>query len=134
MDKKIFIIEDDANILYGLQAKLSVDGFRVAIETGSEEISVVLRKIKEHNPDLIILDLLLPKIDGFEMIKTLKADNETSQIPVFIFTNLSDDDSRSRGLNLGADQYFIKNDLNVDDLVIKIKKIFENKEKMEVRK
>jgi two-component system alkaline phosphatase synthesis response regulator PhoP len=131
MANKIYIIEDNANILYGLQAKLSVEGFNITIDSGRDEEQIILRKIKENIPDLIIVDLILPNIDGFKIIKALKADSETSKIPVFIFTNLSDEDSRSKGLRLGAEQYFLKNDLNIDDLVDKIKKIFNNKKRID---
>lgn len=128
--KKILIIEDDANILYGLQAKLSIEGFKVITNNGMDSAEEITRQIKSTMPDLIIQDLILPKTDGFTILKNIKSDSETVNIPIFIFTNLSDSDSRSRGINLGADQYIIKDDISIDELVIKIKKIFANKEKL----
>lgn len=128
--KKILIIEDDANILYGLQAKLSIEGFKIITNNGMDSEEEIIKQIKSINPDLIIQDLILPKTDGFSILKIIKSDSETVNIPIFIFTNLSDADSRSRGVNLGADQYIIKDNISIDEFVIKIKKIFENKEKL----
>lgn len=129
MAKKIFIIEDDANLLYGLQAKLRVEGFDVVADEGIDEIEVT-KKLKSSSPDYIILDLILPHIDGFEMIKKIKADEVLKNIPVFVFSNLSDNDSRTRSMDLGAEQFFIKNDFSVDEFVEKIKKIIINKTKI----
>lgn len=127
MTKKIFIIEDDVNVLYGLQAKLSIEGFSVKPETGNSGIEEILLKLKLFKPDYVILDLMLPLIDGFDMLSAIKADSETSGIPVFIFTNLSDNDSKARSEKLGADYYFIKSDFAVDEFVAKFKKIIKNK-------
>ncbi|MFA4941006.1 MAG: response regulator [Patescibacteria group bacterium] len=130
MSKKIYIVEDDANILYSLQAKLSLAGFKVEVNTGNMEIENLMDEIKKAKPDFIILDLILPRIDGFEAVKAIRSDNDISGLPIFIFTNLSDQDTKSRGAALGINYYFIKNDFNVDDFVVKIKKIIENAEKL----
>lgn len=127
MPKKILIIEDDANILYSLQAKLSAEGFSVKAETGNSGVKEILLKIKLFKPDYVILDLMLPLIDGFDMLSAIKADSEISGVPVFIFTNLSDSDSKVRSEKLGADYYFIKSDFAVDEFVAKFKKIIKNK-------
>lgn len=127
MPKKILIIEDDANILYSLQAKLSAEGFSVKPETGNSGVKEILLKLKLFKPDYVILDLMLPLIDGFDMLSAIKADSEISGVPVFIFTNLSDSDSKVRSEKLGADYYFIKSDFAVDEFVAKFKKIIKNK-------
>jgi two-component system, OmpR family, alkaline phosphatase synthesis response regulator PhoP len=126
MAKKIFIIEDDANILYGLQAKFRVNGFETDINNGSFEISEVINQIIKFKPDFLIQDLMLPKIDGFEMIKELQQNDNTKNIPIFIFTNLSDEDSKSRGLNYGVKYFFVKSDFNIDDFVEKVSRIIKN--------
>ena len=125
--KKLFIIEDDANILYSLRAKFSLDGFQTEVDTGIDEIERILNRIRIFNPDYIILDLILPKVDGFELLAKLKADQQIFKIPVFIFTNLSDEDSKVRGKKLGTDYYFIKNDFTLDEFVDKVKKIIQNR-------
>jgi DNA-binding response OmpR family regulator len=127
MQRKIFIIEDDANILSSLKAKLSVEGFKVEVDSGTEELEAILNKIKIFSPEFIILDLILPQVDGFLILQKLKGDANFSHIPVFVFTNLSDSDTKSRSVKLGADFYFIKDELSLDDFINKIKKIIENK-------
>ncbi len=129
-DKKIFIIEDDANILYGLQAKLSIFGADIETSSGDIEELELLERIKKFNPNFIILDLILPKIDGFDFIKTIKETKEISQIPIFIFTNLGDKDSRSKVSSLGANYFFMKRDFNIDEFVEKVKNIINNRDKM----
>ncbi|MDD5291160.1 MAG: response regulator [Patescibacteria group bacterium] len=130
MPKRIYIAEDDANILSSLQAKLSLEGFLVGTSSGNIEVGDLLREIKKFKPDFIILDLILPAVDGFDVIKAIKADEEISLLPIFIFTNLSDEDSRSRSLDLGIKHYFIKNDFNIDEFISKFKKIIANIEKI----
>ena len=127
MQRKIFIIEDDANILSSLKAKLSVEGFKVEVDSGTEELEAILNKIKIFSPEFIILDLILPQVDGFLILQKLKGDANFSHIPIFVFTNLSDSDTKSRSVKLGADFYFIKDELSLDDFINKIKKIIENK-------
>jgi DNA-binding response OmpR family regulator len=126
MEKKIFILEDDTNILYGLSAQLSADDFVVETSEGEEEAGMLLDNIRDFAPDYIILDLILPKLDGFEILKSIKEDPELSDAPVFIFTDVSDEDSRQRSLGLGADQYFLKDEFDVYNFSQKIKKIIEN--------
>lgn len=130
MPKKIYIIEDDANILYSLQAKFSADGFQVRTNAGVENVFAIINEIKIDIPDFVILDLILPNFDGFDLLKELRNTEETKNIPIFIFTNLSDKDSKARGLDLGADYFFIKDDLSMDGFVEKVKKIIENKERI----
>ncbi|MFH1582755.1 MAG: response regulator [Candidatus Falkowbacteria bacterium] len=127
-NQKILIIEDDANLLYGLQAKFRVADFGVITDEGADKTEA-MEKIKVLKPDYIILDIILPKIDGFKMLAEIKADPAISKIPVFIFTNLSDLDSRQKGKELGADFYLIKTELNLDEFVTKFKKITSNLEK-----
>ncbi len=128
-NNKILIVEDEANLLYGLQAKFRVAGFDVITDQGDDK-KILLEKIKTVKPDYIILDIMLPQVDGFDILAQIKADPEISMIPVFIFTNLSDADSRQRGQKLGADFYLIKSELNLDEFVEKFQKIIANQEKI----
>lgn len=104
--KKIFILEDDVNILYGLEAQLSADEFVVEVNEGEDEIEELLDKVRDFAPDYLILDLILPKLDGFEVVKRVREDDELGDLPIFIFTDLSDEDSKKRSLEMGADYYF----------------------------
>ncbi len=128
-NKKIFIIEDDANLLYGLESQFSADEFEVETATGNEEIEELLEALRDFGPDYIILDLILPKIDGFEIIKKLKADDELNDKQIFIFTDLSDEDSRQRSLQLGADYVFFKEEFDTFEFAEKVKHIVAIQEK-----
>jgi len=130
MAKKIFIIEDDAALLYGLQAKFRVDGFDTAIHNGNGTLNSALEQIKLALPTAIVLDLILPDIEGFELLKSIKTDEQTNNIPVFIFTNYSDKVIKERCQNIGVDYYFVKSELNIDEFVTKVKKIINNRDKI----
>lgn len=129
--KKIFIVEDDANILYGLESQFTAADLDVEISEANEEIEELMSEIKDYDPDYIILDLILPKIDGFEVVKRIKSDEELSEKEIFIFTDLSDEDSRSRSLELGADYVFFKEEFDTFEFAEKVKKIVANKDKDE---
>ncbi len=129
-NKKIFIIEDDADLLYGLESEFSADNFEIATSYGDEEISELLNNIRTFKPDFIIIDLILPKTDGFDIIKKIKADEEISQEQIFVFTDLSEEDSRIRSLDIGADYIFFKNDFDTYEFAEKVKKIILNREKI----
>jgi len=129
-DKKIFIIEDDANLLYGLEAQFSSAGFEVEVSESEEEEEELLSLLREFDPDYIVLDLILPKIDGFDLLKKIKEDSELRDKEVFIFTDLSDEDSRQRSLEMGADYVFFKEDFDTFSLAEKVVKIIKNQEKL----
>lgn len=128
MKKNIFIIEDDSNLSSGLASHFSLAGFNVETSHGEEEIEELLGSVKKFNSDIVVLDLILPKLDGFEIIRSIRSDEELSDIYIFVFTDVSDADSRARGLELGANQYFIREDFSVIEFVDKVKRIMENKE------
>lgn len=130
-EKKIFILEDDVNILYGLEAQFNADEFAVETSEGDEELEELLGNIRNFSPDYLILDLILPKLDGFEVVKRVKEDEELSDTPIFIFTDLSDEDSKNRSLELGADYYFIKEEFDTYEFAEKVKKIISNQKKEE---
>lgn len=131
-NKKIFIIEDDANLLYGLESQFSADEFEVDSATGDEDMEELIQAIRDFEPDIIILDLILPKIDGFDIIKKIKSDDELTDKQIFIFTDLSDEDSRQRSLNLGADYVFFKEEFDTFEFAEKVKRIVsKNKSEMD---
>lgn len=129
--KKIFIIEDDANILYGLEAQFSNSGLEVEVSEAEEEAEELMDNLREFQPDFIVLDLILPKIDGFEIVKRLKSDEDLGEKQIFIFTDLSDEDSRQRSLEIGADYVFFKDDFDTFQFAEKVLKIIDNQEKSE---
>lgn len=127
--KKIYIIEDDADLLYGLESEFNADNFEVETSYGSEEMEEILDNMREFEADYIILDLILPKNDGFELIKKIKEDDVLGLKPIFVFTDLSDEDSRSRSNELGADYIFFKDEFDTYEFAGKVKKIITNQNK-----
>lgn len=128
-NQRIFIIEDDANILYGLEAEFTSADFEVETSEGDEELEEIFNRLEDFDPDFIILDLILPKLDGFDIIKKLKEDSELSEKQIFIFTDLSDKDSRERSLELGADYVFFKDEFDTFEFAEKVKRIVGNQKK-----
>ena len=130
--KKILLVEDEANLLYGLQSKFRIEGFETITDEGLDK-NDVLEKITTLEPDYIILDIILPKINGLDLLKEIKARPEISRIPVFIFTNLSDNESRQQAIKLGVDFYLLKIDFSLDEFVAKFKTIIANQGKMAIQ-
>ena len=125
--KKVLIVEDDSVVLFGLKAKFSSLGIKAMTSEGQEEIKDIIFKIKKERPDYIILDLILPNFEGFELLKEIKSEISGWKLPVFVFSNLTDTDSKKRCENLGADYYFLKTDFNIDEFAEKVIKIINNK-------
>ncbi len=117
---KVLIVDDDA-FLSGIYAtKLELDGFEVVTARDGEE---GLKAAMREKPDLILLDVLMPKLDGFEVLKRLKADAETKPIPVIMLTNLGQKEDIEKGLQDGAVDYLIKAHFVPAEAVDKIKKV-----------
>ncbi len=127
---KIFIIEDDANLLYGLEAQFTAADFMVEVSEGDEDEEELLDNVRSFEPDYIILDLILPKIEGFELLKKIKADHDLKEKEIFIFTDLSQEDSKERSLEMGADYVFFKEDFDTFSFAEKVIKIIQNQEKI----
>jgi len=92
---------------------------------GALDGEVGLKLAKSGKPDLILLDLILPKIDGFEVLKKIKADPETKDIPVIVLTNLEESEDVQRAIDLGAKNYLVKANYSLREVVEKIKKALQ---------
>jgi DNA-binding response OmpR family regulator len=117
---KILIVEDDKFLRELIAKKLKNEGFDVVEAVDGKE---GLKKIKEERPDLVLLDLILPGIDGFEVLARVKEDPNLAQIPVIILSNLGQREEVERGLKLGARDYLIKAHFTPGEIVEKIKNI-----------
>ena len=115
---KILIIEDDPGISKVISSRLSREEYTVLLAADGEE---GLRKAQEENPDLIILDLMLPKLDGFEVLKSIKDDDKTKGVPVIILSNLGQTKDIDRGMKLGASDYLIKTDFSISEIIDKVR-------------
>ncbi len=118
--KKILIIEDDSFLSEMYLAKFNQSDFQAEVATDGKE---GLNKVKSFNPDLILLDIVLPKMDGFEVLKELKKDSELKNIPVVLLTNLGQKNEVEKGLSLGADEYIIKAHFTPSAVVNRVKEI-----------
>lgn len=117
---KILIIEDDSFLTQMYSSKLELEGYEViSALDGSKGLKMALT----NQPDLIILDLKLPEIDGFEILKKIKKDPLTKNIPVLVLTNLSQKRDVNRCLDLGADDYLIKAHFVPSEVIEHVKKI-----------
>jgi len=117
--KKILSVEDDALLAKVLIEGLSLEGYEIVnVNDGLKAVD----EVKKFKPDLILLDLILPGIDGFEVLKTIKNDNELKKIPVFVVSNLGALADIKSVRALGAEQYFIKANTEMDEIFKAIKK------------
>ena len=114
------IIEDDMFVMDIYQTKLNLEGFEViSAENGIE----ALKKIEKENvvPDLVLLDIVMPYMDGLEVLKRLKENKNVSGVPVILLTNLSQKEQVSRGLELGASDYLIKSHFTPSEVMEKVR-------------
>ncbi len=119
MAKTILIIEDD-NFLLGLEAKkLKEKGYDVLTAVNSVEAFEALSK--KSPIDLVLLDLMLPDVDGFSVLKKMREDEATKSIPVVIFSNLYEEKDLKKATKLGISNFMIKSNFTLDELTQKIK-------------
>ncbi len=118
----ILLVEDDNLLIRMYQDKFVRDGYKVNVALNGEEGLV---KLKEEKPDLILLDIMMPKMDGFETLKHIKSNSETKGVPVILLTNLGGQDDAKKGLEMGAVAYLIKSEYTPDEIVEKVKEILE---------
>jgi len=118
MPKTILIIEDDKFLRELIVQKLIKEGFEISEAVDGEE---GMKKVKEEKPDLVLLDLILPGIDGFEVLARMKEDPVLAAIPVIILSNLGQKEDVERGLKLGAVDYLIKAHFTPGEIIEKVK-------------
>lgn len=123
--QKILIVEDDGFLASIYAQKLEVEGFDVAFATNGED---GLKLAEKDHPALILLDLLMPKMDGFEFLEKAKADAGLKSIPVLVLTNLGQREDVERCLKLGAAGYVIKAHSLPQETVKRVKEILETHE------
>ncbi len=117
---KILIIEDDKFLRELITQKLVKEGYEALQAIDGEK---GIKEVKNQKPDLVLLDLILPGIDGFEVLSQIKKDSDLSRIPVIILSNLGQKEDIERGINLGADDYLIKAHFTPNGIIEKIRKV-----------
>jgi DNA-binding response OmpR family regulator len=117
---KVLLIEDDKFLIKLYSEKLTREGFEVSMAISGEE---GLKKIEREKPDLVLLDIILPQKNGFDILSEIKLNPDTKNIPVIILTNLGQDADIKTGMELGAADYLIKTDFSINDLPERVRHV-----------
>ncbi len=120
----VLLVEDDSFLANIYKTKFEMEGFKISI---SENGEIALADVKKKKPAIILLDILLPKLDGFAVLSKLKEDKDTKDIPVILLTNLGQKDDVQKGLDMGAVDYLIKAHFKPSEVVDKVKKVLSLK-------
>lgn len=121
---KVMVVEDDASLREIYSIRITAEGYDVvSAGDGEEALAVAVRE----KPDLILSDVMMPKISGFDMLDILRSTPETAKIKVIMMTALSAEDQRQRGERLGADRYLVKSQVGIEDVVNTIHEVLGDK-------
>jgi len=115
--KKVLVVDDDPVSLKMLSVRLEVNNFTAITAQDGEE---AVEKVKQDKPDAIVLDLMLPKMSGYEVCSMLKFDDNYKDIPIIVLSSLHEQEERDKAIKSGADAYFIK-PFDLELLLVKIK-------------
>lgn len=118
----ILLVEDDTFLANIYKTKFEMEGFKISTADNGES---GYNEAKKKKPDVILLDILLPKMDGFAVLEKLKADDDTKDIPVIMLTNLGQKDDVDKGFELGAVDYLIKAHFKPSETVEKVRKVLK---------
>ncbi len=116
--KKVLIVEDDIHVSKVFQVQVEKAGFLSVVADDGEE---ALKIINAEKPDLVILDLMIPKKDGFEVLEEVRKNPVFEKVPIVIISNLGQDTDKARALGLGATEYLVKIDYSIQEIINKIK-------------
>lgn len=116
---KILLVEDEKMLADMYATKFTMDGFTIVNAYDGKE---GLEAARREKPDLILLDIIMPKLDGFAVLKELKQDESTAKVPVVLLTNLGQESDVKKGKDLGADDYFVKANHSPQEIVELVKK------------
>jgi CheY-like chemotaxis protein len=119
---KVFIVEDDKFLSLVLKGRLEREGIKVYQAFDGKE---ALELLKTEKPDLILLDLIMPNMSGFEFLENLRQDPEYSIIPVVVISNLGQESDIEKAKTLGVIEYYVKVRTSIEDLILKIKEILK---------
>lgn len=122
MAKKILLIEDDPFLVDIYTTKLNEVGYSVVSAFDGDE---AMRKIEEEKPDVVLLDIVLPNIDGWEILRKIKKDEKLKNLEVIILSNLGQKEEVEKGINLGASKYIIKAHHTPSEVAAEVKKVLE---------
>lgn len=115
---KVLIVEDEDFLIRALQDNLATEGSKTEVAKNGKE---AIEKVEKDKPDLILLDLLMPQTDGFYVLEELKKNPKWKLIPVIILSNLGEDVTIKKALSMGANDYFVKSQHPIEEVIDKIK-------------
>jgi len=115
--KKILIVDDEADLVETVRFPLEMEGYQVLVSYNGED---ALNQARKENPDLILLDLMLPKLDGYKVCRLLKFDDRYKHIPILMLTAKTQEKDKALGMETGANEYITK-PFEMDDLLKKVK-------------
>ncbi len=116
---KILLVEDDVNLRDIYFARFQAEGYELAVASNGEE---ALATAVKEKPNLIILDVMMPRISGFDVLDILRSTPETAHTKVIMMTALSEQADKDRGKSLGVDEYLVKSQVTLEDVVATVKK------------
>lgn len=119
---KILVVDDDVVLRDMYKARLENSGYEIITASNGEE---AMARAVDSDPDLVLLDVMMPKVNGFDVLDVLKSTAETKNIPVIILTALVQDSDRERGIKGGADDYIVKSETMPGEIIEKIEKILK---------
>ncbi len=123
---KVLIIEDDSYISDMYKIKFDSENFETTV---AEDGIKGIKEIERQKPDIVLLDIVMPKVDGFSVLKMIKKNENSKDIPVVMLTNLGQKENVERGFELGATSYIIKAHFTPSEVVKKVKEILEKEKK-----
>ena len=116
--KKILVVDDEVDLVETIRLPLEMEGYTVLVSYNGED---ALNQARKENPNLIILDIMLPKLDGYKVCRLLKFDEGYKHIPILMLTAKTQEKDKILGMGTGADEYITK-PFDIDELVEKVKK------------
>ncbi|MEK9165948.1 MAG: response regulator [Patescibacteria group bacterium] len=120
---KAMLVEDDLTLARIYKTKLTKSGFDVLHVCNGKEC---LEKASEFKPDIILLDVIIPRLDGFAVLQELKSNSRTRKIPVIMLTNLAQNEDMEKGKKLGACNYLVKSNLTPAELIKKVEAVLKS--------
>lgn len=123
-EKTILLVEDDSFVSDIYQTKIGKEGFKVVLaENGVEAV----KRLEEFTPDLILLDIVMPYMDGMEVLRKIKSQERWKKIPIILLTNLSDKEKIEEALGIGANDYLIKSHFTPSEVISKVNMVLKEK-------
>jgi len=123
-EKKVVLVEDDSLMSSILATHLIKEGFAIVSVTNGTQ---AFERIQAEQPSIVLLDIVLPGVDGFNVLQKLKQEESTKSIPVLILSNLGSEEEIQRGMDLGAEAYLVKANSMVEEITSKVREILNKK-------